>query len=110
MKIRYLVFGALIAALASLYKRLVDMEETLIITEAELHKLQRERDAMEESYKESLEDYERYNKEHPLPDDMDTKLHMAMMDAIYNAHARETLGDNYLEDDEDEDDSEDKEK
>jgi len=100
MKTRFLLFGLLFAALVFLYKRLLDAEEKLVITEAELGKLKREQSAIEESFREANAAYADYAAEHPLPDDPDRKLQIAMMDAILGADAREDLGDNYLEDDE----------
>ena len=107
MKSKFLLFTVVLAVFAFLYKRLLDTQEKLVIAEAERDKLQREQDAIKESFMEANAHYEKFNAENPLPDDPDKKLRIAMMDAIRGANAREELGENHVdytpyEDEEDE--------
>ena len=107
MKSRFLLFGIVIAAIVFLYKRLLDTQEKLVLAEAERDRLQREQDAMKESFMEANAHYKKFNAENPLPDDPDKKLRIATMDAIRGANAREALGENHVdytpyEDEEDE--------
>ena len=105
MKSKFLLFGVIIAAILFLYKRLLDTQEKLVITEAERDKFQREQDAMKESFMEANAHYEKFNQEHPLPDDPDKKLRIAMMDAIHSANARKDLGENHVDYDDEVQDS-----
>ena len=97
MKSRLFVFAIVLAAMAFLYKRLLTTQEKLALTEAERDKLQREQDAMKESFMEANAHYAKFNAENPLPDDPDKKLRVAMWDAIHSANAREILGENHLD-------------
>jgi hypothetical protein len=100
MKTRFLLFGLVFAAIVFLFKRLLDTQEKLVIAEAELTKLQREQAAIEETFTEANARYEDYNAANPLPDDPDRKMRIAMLDAILGADAREELGENYLDEEE----------
>ena len=91
MKSRFLVFGLVIAAIVFLYKRLLDTQEQLVIAEAERNKLQREQDAIKESFTEANARYEEYNAENPIP--IEHQMEIAMKNAIFNADAHEELED-----------------
>ena len=104
MKIRAVVFGLLSAVVIYLLKRQLDMEERLVITEAELRRLQRQEAALRESYEESSQRHREFEDENPQPNDPDRKWRKAMMDAILSSEAREELGDNYIDSEDDEDD------
>ena len=97
MKSRFLLFGIVLAAIVFLYKRLIDTEEKLVLAEAERNRLQREQDAIKESFMEANQHYEAYDAENPLPDDPDRKIRLAMLDAIRGADAREELGENHVD-------------
>ena len=102
MKSQFLLFAVVIAAVVFLYKRLIDTERRLSLAESERDSLQRERAAFEQSFTEDFESFKAFEKEHPLSNDPDKKMRKAMLDAIYTANAREALGDNFLDDEEDE--------
>ena len=104
MKSRFLLFAIVFAAFLFLYKRLIDTQEKLVLTESELAKLQHKQDAMKESFIEAHVHYEKFKEEHPLPDDPDKKLRIAMLDAIHSANARRDLGENHVDYHEDEED------
>ena len=87
MKSKLFVFGIVFAAFVFLYKRLIDTEKRLILTESERDKLQREQDAMKESFMGATAQYKKFKEDNPLPDDV--KLEIAMKDAIHSANARD---------------------
>jgi uncharacterized membrane protein (DUF106 family) len=101
MKTRFLLFGLVFAAIVFLFKRLLDTQEKLVIAEAELTKLQREQSVYEQAFSEANQRHQDYAAEHPQPDDPDKKMRVAMLDAIFSADAREELGENYLDAEED---------
>ena len=109
MKSRFFVFAIVLAAFVFLYKRLIDTEEKFVFSEAELAKLQRENAAREQAYAEANQRYQEFEREHPLPDDPDKKMRVAMLDAILSANVRAELGENHIDfesfDEEKEDDS-----
>lgn len=110
MKARFFLFGAIFGIVITafvLLKRLLDMEEQLTITGAELATLQREKAARAESYAEARESTSQFNEDNPFPDDPDKKMRFAMRDAIYRARAKDELGENHIDyqEEDEEDDS-----
>ena len=56
---------------------------------------------MNESFREGTEEMERHRASRP-PLTPEQKMKMAMSDAIYTAHAREALGEHFIEDEDEE--------